>query len=822
MKIFALAAVLAVLLPAGANAQSADALLQSKGCLGCHAVDKRVVGPAFQEVAARYKGDRAAPAKLASVLKEGKGHPMKVDASDAELKTLVQFVLAQGGDKPAPAAVKAPVNAPAPTALLESKGCLNCHAVDKRVVGPAFQEVAARYQGDGGAPAKLFGALKQGQGHPVRVDATDAELKTLVQFVLAQGTAKPAGKPAAAAPASMPLTKDVCLSCHGNEGFSTTRADGKPRPLHVTKDRFEYSVHGKRECVECHKDITEIPHRPGVAHRVSCITCHETLWKSLEENRSTEYKRLGVVADNIQRYLRSVHARPSSEDQSRTNATCYNCHDAHYVYPLGSTGRADWRLNIPNVCGKCHTKERELYATSVHGREVLKSGNPAAAVCSDCHTTHDIESPAKEATKLVIVKNCGNCHRESFRTYTQTYHGQVHKLGYTYTAKCYDCHGSHTIQRVSDPASRVHPDNRLQTCQTCHVRASAGFVTFQPHASTHDRERYPVMFWVSKFMIALIVSVFLFFWTHCLLWFYREYRDRKEGKTYPHITTASLPPRLQEAAKGKHYRRFGPVWRTAHLFFALSLMTLALTGMAAFYSETTWAANVVRWLGGPWVAALIHRVAAVTILSIFLAQIVYFLIRLAPRWRDFDWFSHRSLVPGPQDVRDIIAMFRWFFGKGPRPVFGRWSYWERFDYWAPFWGLAVVGGSGLMLWFKEATAAVWPGWMFNVATLAHGEEAFLAICFLFTVHFFNNHFRPDKLPPPDIVMFTGTMSLEDFAREHTVEYRELVASGEIEKHLVDVPSRAMTLGSRILGLCLLAVGLTILTLVLIGFIGQAG
>lgn len=124
-----------------------------------------------------------------------------------------------------------------------------------------------------------------------------------------------------------------------------------------------------------------------------------------------------------------------------------------------------------------------------------------------------------------------------------------------------------------------------------------------------------------------------------------------------------------------------------------------------------------------------------------------------------------------------------------------------------------------MLWFKEATAAVWPGWMFNVAALAHGEEAFLAIVFLFTVHFFNNHFRPDKFPPPDIVMFTGAVTLEEFAREHTIEYEELVNSGQLEKYLVDAPSPQMTLGSRILGIVLLAFGLILLTLVLIGFAG---
>jgi cytochrome b subunit of formate dehydrogenase len=607
----------------------------------------------------------------------------------------------------------------------------------------------------------------------------------------------------------------LCLACHGTEGFAMPDADGQMRSLHVIKDKFEQSVHGKQLCVGCHKDITEIPHNKNGRIKISCVQCHQDLWAAAQkENRTAEAGQLGVVIQQIDRYMKSIHARPNMEDQSRTNATCYNCHDAHYVYPQGSSVRAEWRLNIPNTCGKCHAKELAAYATSVHGKEVLQKGNPKAAICSDCHTTHDVESPAMDSTRLVITRNCGNCHAESLKSYTQTYHGQVNTLGYAYTAKCFDCHGSHAIQRVNDPKSTVHPDNRLQTCRKCHEGASAGFVTFQPHASTHDYKRYPYMWIASKFMIALITGVFLFFWTHTALWFYREYKDRQAGKTRPHVQTGELPQ-----YQGKYYQRFGVGWRLVHLSFAVALMILSLTGMAAFYADSGWAAAVMNALGGPKSAAIIHRVAAVVILGLFLGHMLYFAIRFAPQWRTFNWFGHTSLVPSLQDLQDILAMFRWFFGKAPRPVFGRWTYWERFDYWAPFWGLTIVGGSGLMLWFKELTAAVWPGWIFNLAMLAHGEEAFLAILFLFTVHFFNNHFRPDKFPPPDVVMFTGAVSLEEFRREHTLDYEELVASGQLEKHLVDIPSAAMTLGSRILGIVLLAFGLTLLVLVLVGFAG---
>jgi hypothetical protein len=133
--------------------------------------------------------------------------------------------------------------------------------------------------------------------------------------------------------------------------------------------------------------------------------------------------------------------------------------------------------------------------------------------------------------------------------------------------------------------------------------------------------------------------------------------------------------------------------------------------------------------------------------------------------------------------------------------------------------MAMIGGTGMLLAFPHVTGTFLPGWVFNVATLVHGEEAFLAAVFLFTVHFFNNHFRPDKLPPPDVVMFTGTQSLEEFRRDHGVQYQRLVETGQLEKYLVDAPSRPMTLGSKILGLVLLVFGLGLLIIVTIGFFG---
>jgi cytochrome c551/c552/cytochrome b subunit of formate dehydrogenase len=718
-------------------------------------------------------------------------------------------------------------NAQSGEQLLTSKGCLGCHGIDEKKMGPALREAAAKYKG---AEAKLIAALKEGKGHPMKVDATDAELKAVIGYLAGQqaapaksaaprpqAQAAPAKPAAAPAPAAAALDNATCLGCHGNEGFGLPGADGKMRSLHVRQEKFESSVHGKRQCVECHKDITEIPHPKVAQRKVSCVQCHEALWASAQkENKTPENARLGVVVEQINKYMHSVHARPNRDDQSRTNATCYNCHEPHYVYPKGSAARTEWRLSIPDACGKCHAKQREAYATSVHGKEVLEKRNLAAAVCSDCHTTHDIDTPEAAPIRLAITRNCGTCHVENLRTYTETYHGQVNTLGYAHTAKCFDCHGSHAVQRVSNPASTVHPDNRLATCQKCHTGATAGFVTFEPHATSHDFGRYPYVWIATKFMIALLVGVFVFFWTHTALWFYREYQDRQQRKARPHVV-ADESLQLQ----GKQYQRFGPVWRLAHLVFALSVMTLVLTGMAVFFADSAWAKVVMAAFGSPKVAALVHRTAAAIMLGIFFVHLVYFLLRIGRNWRTFQWFGPASLVPNWQDLKDIIAMFQWFLGRIPRPVFDRWTYWEKFDYWAVFWGMAIIGGSGLMLAFPRATASVLPGWMFNVATIVHGEEAVLAAVFLFTVHFFNNHFRPDKFPL-DTVMFTGAVPLEEFRREHALEYQRLVQTGQLAKYLVDAPSRPMTLGSKVLGFTLIAIGLTLLVLVLAGFVARVG
>jgi cytochrome b subunit of formate dehydrogenase len=626
------------------------------------------------------------------------------------------------------------------------------------------------------------------------------------------------------------LGNKVCLSCHdGKKGkLEVPVADGAKRALHaVEPGGFAKSVHSGMECIACHLEISDsvAPHKKTLGEkRPDCVQCHQKLKAdSPQEKVASERHWMRAVSENIDSYLTSLHARPNADDPTRPNASCNDCHDVHSfnVPPRGTGARTEWHLAISDLCGRCHEDQLKAWSKSIHGREVKDKHNAKSADCADCHTAHSVKSPASSLAKLAITANCGSCHAKQYASYRLTYHGQVNTLGYAHTAKCFDCHGSHDIEPPTDPKSKMNIENRLESCQECHSGkkaiplATAGFVSFSPHGTSNNFSAYPQIWIANKIMIQLLLGTFGFFWLHTLLWFYREFKERRQRQSQPHVKLDEMPE-LPAKFQGKHFQRFSRTWRIAHLVFALSLMTLTMTGIPLFYPESPWAKPLMSLLNGPHTAGLVHRTSAVIFAGVFFWHLVYILVTIGRDWKNFKIFGPNSMIPGLQDIKDIIAMFKWFLGKAPRPVFDRWTYWEKFDYWAPFWGVTIIGVSGIMMWVPHVTAQFLPGWVFNVAAIFHSEEAFLAVVFLFTVHFFNNHFRPDKFPL-DRVMFTGTVTLEELMHEHPLQYQRLLESGELERHLVEAPSPKFVTLSTALGFTLIVVGLCLLTLVAIGF-----
>ena len=276
----------------------------------------------------------------------------------------------------------------------------------------------------------------------------------------------------------------------------------------------------------------------------------------------------------------------------------------------------------------------------------------------------------------------------------------------------------------------------------------------------------------------------------------------------------SLPLEMSGPERGisteREYQRFGRLNRVLHVIMIVSFMGLALTGMTLKFSYTGWASTLSHAFGGYETAGYIHRLAAVFMVGIFVTHIVDLVRR---KRKEFG--SWRALLFGPdtmlfnkKDLAELIGNMKWFLGRGPRPKYDRWTYWEKFDYFAVFWGIAVIGSTGFMLWFPEFFTRFLPGWLINVATIIHSDEALLAVGFIFTVHFFNTHLRPEKFPM-DLVIFTGRMSLKELKHDKPAEYEALVRSGKLEENLVD-PYPAIVIRSiRVFAWAALATGFSI-------------
>ena len=270
---------------------------------------------------------------------------------------------------------------------------------------------------------------------------------------------------------------------------------------------------------------------------------------------------------------------------------------------------------------------------------------------------------------------------------------------------------------------------------------------------------------------------------------------------------------------GRVYVRFKRLNRILHVCMVVSFLSLAVTGLSLKFSFTPWAAWLSRMMGGFQTAGFIHRCAAVIMFGTFTTHLLD--LRKMKRQSGKSWFQMvlgpDSLVPNGRDLRELIGTLKWFVGMGPRPQYGRWTYWEKFDYFAVFWGVFINGSTGLTLWFPIFFTRIIPGSFINVATIIHSDEALLATGFIFTVHFFNTHLRPEKFPM-DTVVFTGQMAVAELRRDKPREYDELVASGSLEEHLEQPHPEVVVHAIRIFAWAALTVGFSVVVWIIYAMI----
>ena len=581
--------------------------------------------------------------------------------------------------------------------------------------------------------------------------------------------------------------ENQCLECH--DSFSA--------------EEFADSSHGSNSCTSCHVDIIDIEKHAEGIHRprtVDCGICHERI--------AAEYEA-------------SYHKLHQDMD-------CSACHSD--IHTAGNWNRD--KTKIIEKCTVCH--ENDEYVASGHDAAVLR-GNTDSAVCSDCHGLHNTRrlhtdlGRYPEEARIFYTETCVRCHGDKemmkrnnlstnvVETYAHTYHGKIQKLGYaTHVAGCADCHTYHNILPKSDPKSAIHTDNLVKNCGKCHPKANANFVTYEAHADFHDRKESPVLFWTVVTMTTLLVVVFVFFWVHTLLWWRKTYwanqRLRSQGYIIdPHVAKIENP--------GEYYTRFPVSHRFMHFILIISFFGLVLSGIPLKFSGAPWAQAVVGFLGGASAAGFIHRFMAGILIILFLIACVYCVIFLFDKkngetfWKRL--FGPDSLCPRIKDWHDFMGMGRWFVGMGPMPKFDRWTYWEKFDFIAVFWGMFAIGLSGIILWAPDVTARILPGWIFNIAIIIHSDEAMLAAGFIFTVHFFNTHFIPSKFPM-DTVIFTGKFQKYKFLEEKPLHYDRLEKEGRLDKFKTEGPDIITNLFSSGIGLIFIALGMVMLVFIFVG------
>lgn len=235
-----------------------------------------------------------------------------------------------------------------------------------------------------------------------------------------------------------------------------------------------------------------------------------------------------------------------------------------------------------------------------------------------------------------------------------------------------------------------------------------------------------------------------------------------------------------------YIKRFTRTERLFHLCLMLTFLIQSGTGFSRLFLTTGFGRTLTALFGGYERAFLIHQWSGVVMIVAFLLHIATLLPSI--EWKNLlaSIFGPDSIVPNPQDALQMWRKTLWTFGIGSLPKFDRWAYWEKFDYWAVFWGMPLLGITGLMLIFPLLTTRFLPGWALNITAFLHRAEAVLAISYIFIVHFFIGHLRPASFPMNE-AMFSGTMTLEEAEEEKPAWVERLKKEGKLEDMKTTTP-----------------------------------
>ena len=623
--------------------------------------------------------------------------------------------------------------------------------------------------------------------------------------------------PVCSAKAEHKLNNEDCLTCHGDATLSET-VDGRPHSLFVDAGKLKHSIHGSMfTCVDCHTDVKSLGHETP-PRKITCDACH---------------------ADAFTAYSHSTHAKLTS---TKTPAAgCSDCHGSvHEVVTADDPRSPVVHANIPVTCGKCHGQKFLMesnggsdqpfvsYQQSVHGRAIEK-GSQKAAVCTDCHGSHEILRANQQnspISKFNVPATCGKCHSAIQQAFMASIHGQGIARGNNLAPVCTDCHGIHSIKSHSDPNAPVSEQNvSRDTCARCHegVRLSSEFGLPGNRVSSYMDSYHGLATQGGSVIAANCSSCH---GVHNILpskdprsTINRANLQSTCGKCHQGVTQKFIQARvhLDDGGRPKDLHSIGVRWirilyivlivlviggmflhnaiiwrskmvarrkllnpmmtrmtvnqRWQHLVLLTSFIILVLTGFALKFPDS-WFAEILAM--SEHVRSIVHRVAGVVLIAAGIYHIFYLIAAREGRR------LIRDLAPLPKDAFDAWGTMLYYLGLSKqKPAFGRFNYAEKAEYWALVWGTGLMGVTGIMLWAKVWVGDLFARWWVDVATTIHYYEAILATLAIVVWHFYQVIFDPDVYPMNG-AWWDGKMPVEHYKHEHALDTESLPPEDRIQ------------------------------------------
>jgi cytochrome b subunit of formate dehydrogenase len=461
------------------------------------------------------------------------------------------------------------------------------------------------------------------------------------------------------------------------------------------------------------------------------------------------------------------------------------------------------------------------YQESVHGKAVA-AGSDRAAVCTDCHGSHEIlaaSDPKSSIFKFNVPAICAKCHSSVEQQFTQSIHGQAIAHGNWQAPVCTDCHGIHSIKAHLDPNSSVSAANLSQvTCARCHegVRLSQEFGVEGRRSTTYLASYHGL---ASKLGSQVVANCASCHGVHNILpssdphsTINRANLVATCGQCHPGVTEKFVLGKVHVGAPlsadvgsvavrwirklylGMIFAVIGAmllhnlvIWRRKavrrrkqdhrlvermtlhqrwqHVILFVSFITLVITGFALKFPDS-WFASLLGM--GERVRGIIHRVAGVILIAIGMYHIAYTALARDGRrlLKDF--------LPEPKDASDVWGTLLYYLGvRAEKPEFRRFNYAEKAEYWALVWGLIVMAFTGIVLWAKVSVGRFLARWWLDVATAIHLYEAILATLAIVVWHFYQVFFDPDVYPM-NWAWWDGKMSFEHYREEHGLDTETLL------------------------------------------------